>query len=304
MAWIRTRDDQRVHVRIVGRGQPCVLLHGFASESLGWLPYVAPLLRETKFIMPDLRGWGPSGHVPLRDGCVLTNYAEDLEDVLEILKLDQVPIAAISMGALTTLQSYELFGGRRFSRFLHIEQGPKVQNDEHYEHGLLGDYQQTYFTRLRANIDALEAHSAELPYDALPLGLRMEFWTLFAQFASAGFARRWISRLAYAMASTEPVARRLLPVASFRTHLRVIRAYLDGNYDLRTAFRHIRVPLTVLIGGASRMYPPAGQWAIAKLAPHASVREIPGVGHNVPLEAPVQFVRELRAFTRGSAVPA
>jgi pimeloyl-ACP methyl ester carboxylesterase len=302
MTWIHTRDDQRVHVRIIGRGQPCVLLHGFASESRGWLPYVAPLLRETRFIMPDMRGWGPSGHVPLREGCVLTNYAEDLEDILDALKLDSVPIAAISMGALTTLQSYELLGGQRFSRFLHIEQGPKVQNDDDYEHGLLGEYQHTFFTRLRANIDALEAHAPEIPYDALPIGLRMEFWTLFAQFASAGFARRWLSRLAYAMASTEPVARRLLPVASFRTHLRVIRAYLDSNYDLRQAFRLIRVPLTVLIGGASRMYPPAGQWAIAKLAPHATLREIPDVGHNVPLEAPVQFVRELRRFARDGSM--
>lgn len=292
------RDDQRIHVRIIGQGKPCLLLHGFASESRGWLPYIAPLLHETRFIMPDMRGWGPSGHVPLREACALTNYAEDLEDVLDTLGLDSVPIAGISMGALTTLKSYELLGGKRFSRFLHIDQGPKVQNDDDYEHGLLGSYQQTFFTRLRANIDALEAHAPDVPYDSLPQGLRTEFWTLFAQFASAGFARRWLSRLAYAMASREPVARRLLPVASFRTHLRVIRAYLDQNYDLRGAFRLIQVPLTVLIGGASRMYPPAGQWTIAQLAPHATLREIPHVGHNVPLEAPLQFVRELRRFTR------
>src|SRR3954471_20902853 len=96
MPWIRTRDDQRVHVRIIGRGQPCVLLHGFASESRSWLPYVAPLLHETRFIMPDMRGWGPSGHVQLRSACALTNYAEDLEDVLDTLQLDSVPIVGIS----------------------------------------------------------------------------------------------------------------------------------------------------------------------------------------------------------------
>lgn len=300
MTWIRTRDDQRVHVRIVGRGKPCVLLHGFASESRGWLPYVAPLLHETQFIMPDLRGWGPSGHVPLREACAVTDYAHDLEDILDALRLESVPIAGISMGALTTLRSYELYGGHRFSRFLHIDQGPKVQNEEGYEHGLLGPDQQAFFTRLRTNIDALEGHPAHVPYDDLPLGLRTEFWTLFAQFASAGFANKAVSRLAYFMASTEPLARRLLPVAAFRTHLRVIRAYMDQNYDLRQAFRLIRVPLTVLIGGASRMYPPAGQRAIAALAPHATLREIPHVGHNVPLEAPVQFVRELRRFTQGT----
>jgi pimeloyl-ACP methyl ester carboxylesterase len=298
MTWIRTRDGHRVHVRIIGRGNPCVLLHGFASESRGWLPYVAPLLHETRFIMPDMRGWGPSGQVPLREACAVTNYAHDLEDVLDALKLESVPIAGISMGALTALRSYELYGGERFSRFLHIDQGPKVQNEDGYEHGLLGSYQEAFFTRLRTNIDALEAHPAHVPYDALPRGLRMEFWTLFAQFASAGFANKPLSRLAYWMASSEPLARRLLPVASFRTHLSVIRAYLDQNYDLRKAFSLIRVPLTVLIGGASRMYPPAGQRAIAKLAAHATLREIPDVGHNVPLEAPLQFVRELRRFTQ------
>ncbi len=300
MTWIRTRDGQRVHVRIVGRGKPCVLLHGFASESRGWLPYVAPLLGETRFIMPDLRGWGPSGEVGLREACAVTDYAHDLEDILDALNLQSVPIAAISMGALTALKSYELYGGKRFSRFLHIDQGPKVQNDAGYEHGLLGHEQEAFFTRLRTNIDALEDHPTELPYDALPLGLRMEFWTLFAQFASAGFAHKALSKLAYAMASREPLARRLLPVSAFRNHLRVIRAYLDQNYDLREAFRLISVPLTVLIGGASRMYPPAGQRAIAALAPHATLREIPGAGHNIPLEAPVQFVRELRRFTQSA----
>ncbi len=301
MPWIRTRDGEHVHVRIVGRGNPCVLLHGFASESRGWLPYVAPLLHETRFIMPDLRGWGPSGNVGLREACALTDYAHDLEDILDALNLDQVPIAAISMGALTALKSYELYGGKRLSRFLHIDQGPKVHNDDDYSLGLLGPDQEAFFTRLRTNVDALESHTPDLPYDALPQELRTEFWLLFAQFAAAGFANKATSKLAYAMASREAVARRLLPVSAFRNHLRVIRAYLDQNYDLREAFRLIRVPLTVLIGSESRMYPPEGQRKIATLAPHAKLREIAGAGHNIPLDAPVQFVRELRRFTQGVA---
>ncbi|MDB4987525.1 MAG: alpha/beta hydrolase, partial [Myxococcaceae bacterium] len=58
----------------------------------------------------------------------------------------------------------------------------------------------------------------------------------------------------------------------------------------------IHVPLTVLIGGGSKMYPPRGQHAIKHYAPHARVRELKGVGHNVPYEAPRVFLQELRDF--------
>jgi non-heme chloroperoxidase len=132
---------------------------------------------------------------------------------------------------------------------------------------------------------------------------------VFSEFSSAAFSARLLRRTVGALTGEPRLLRYFLPEAGFTTYVQIMRAYLERDYDLREAFRAVRVPLTVLIGGASRMYPAAGQQVIARFAPHAALRELPGVGHMLPLEAPRRFVRELTLFLEpsrreGSAVEA
>ncbi|MDB4976248.1 MAG: alpha/beta hydrolase [Myxococcaceae bacterium] len=277
------------------------MVHGFGADSRSWLPFVAPLMARHRFIMPDLRGFGGSHHVPIRGDCVLTQFAQDLEDVLEALHgsaetATPLPVAGISMGALTTVQSFHLFGGKRFSRYLHIDQGPVIRNRGAHAHGLLGPAQEAFFARLERLLDTLAEGHMHSPYDRLPRALRMEFWSLFGEFAIAAFTSRTMRSLLQSASRSETVMRRILPVTHWPVYLDIIRAYLQRDYDLREVFRTVQVPLTVLIGGDSKMYPPAGQRVIAEYAPHARVHELPGVGHNVPWEAPRAFMQELRDF--------
>lgn len=295
MPRIKVRDGHELHVRVLGRGSDVVLLHGFASDGRSWLPFVAPFLHRHRFLVPDLRGFGLSHHAPLA-GCPLTRFAEDLEDVLAALQVERAALVGISMGAFTALQSFKLHGGARFSRYLHIDQGPVIHNRDGYPHGLLGDQQAAFFARLRTLLDALDERLHEASYDALPRPLRAEFWQLLGEFSAAAFSAPRMQALVRKAAQHEPLMRRLMPVARWQIYPAIVRAYLERDYDLRDAFGHIRVPLTVLIGGASRMYPPAGQRTIATLAPHARIRELRGAGHMLPYEAPRRFLRELRAF--------
>ena len=295
MPHVRARDGASLHVRTVGRGRPCVLLHGFASDSRSWLPFVAPLLHRYRFLIPDLRGFGASHEAPLESDCPLTQYAEDLEDVLKQLAVRDAALVGISMGAFAAVRSFQLFGGARFSRYMHIDQGPIIRNRDDYPHGLLGPAQPAFFARLEELTRALEGLAGE-PYDALPSALRREFWTLIGEFSASAFSAPAMQRLVRAAAGHEPLMRRLLPVERWQIYPKIVRAYLERDYDLREGFRAIRVPLTVLIGGASRMYPPAGQRTIGELAPHARVREVPSAGHMLPYEAPRLFMRELSGF--------
>lgn len=296
MPHIRTRDGHDLYVRIVGRGEPCLLVHGFASDSRSWLPFIAPFAHRRRFIIPDLRGFGLSHHVPLEQGCALTQFAEDLEDVLAAYQVIQTPVVGISMGALTTAQSFQSFGGARFSRYLHIDQAPVIFNRDGATLGLLGDGQPAFFQRLQDLLDALSDGHMHKQYDQLPRALRAEFWAVFAQFASAAFTPKPVQALLRGAARSETLMRRLLPVQRWQVYLNVVRAYLERDYDLRPGFRAMQVPLTVLIGGSSAMYPPAGQRIIGELAPHARVREIAGAGHMLPYEAPRVFMRELNTF--------
>jgi len=273
-----------------------LLLHGFASDSSSWLPFVAPLAHRYRFIMPDLRGFGRSRTAQLRHACPLTVYAEDIEDLLDVFAIDSLPVVGISMGAFTAVQSFKLFGGRRFKRYLHVDQGPAIRNTGDYAHGLLGPKQVEFFGRLSRVITQIDAFPDVPVYDQLPAELKVELAEIFAEFAAAAFGARPLRAAVRGLVRRESVLRRLMPEEGLLTYLQIMRAYLEQDYDLRAAFRAIQVPMTVLIGGASRMYPAEGQRAIGALVPHARVREVPGAGHVVPVEAPLRFISELRSF--------
>jgi non-heme chloroperoxidase len=295
MPYIRSRDGHALFVRVVGRGEPCLLVHGFASDSRSWLPFVAPLLRRRSFVIPDLRGFGRSHHVPIVTSCPLTHFAEDLEDTLAALEIAQLPAVGISMGAFSTVQSFRLHGGKRFSRYLHIDQGPVIHNGPDYAFGMLGAAQPAFFARLRALLHDLEQFLS-LPFHALPEARRQEFWLLLGEFAAAAFSSKPLQTILRRVAQHGSIMRHALPTERWQVYLQIIRAYLEQDYDLSEGFRAIEVPLTVLIGGRSQMYPPAGQRAIASLAPHATLRELPTAGHMIPYEAPRAFMRELTTF--------
>ena len=48
-----TRDKKNLSVRVIGQGQPVLLLHGLGMNSRHWLPFVLPYSRQFKFYMPD-----------------------------------------------------------------------------------------------------------------------------------------------------------------------------------------------------------------------------------------------------------
>src|ERR1700678_751414 len=50
----------RLHYLIAGKGDPVLLLHGYAQNSHMWRPLIAELAKTHLVIAPDLRGFGAS----------------------------------------------------------------------------------------------------------------------------------------------------------------------------------------------------------------------------------------------------
>ncbi|HUP90856.1 MAG TPA: alpha/beta hydrolase [Solimonas sp.] len=294
MPYLRTRDGQRLHYLDVGRGKPVVLLHGFGMPAALWLPLVAPLALRHRFILPDLRGFGGSHRVPLSQACLLTQHADDLADLLRSLDLRDVPLGGLSMGACTALQYHRLYGFERVSRYLHMDQSPCVRNTADWSHGLLG-------TRQAERLEIWAALMGELrPYrgaafDRVPRSLRRRLWRSLAEFFAYAFhGRAW--RGIAQLAQFELLIRRVAPTANWTIYLDCIESYLEGDYDWRPSLPQIEVPVTVLVGMQSVMYPAAGQLEIGRLLPSARVVRIENCGHAIPFEAPRRFFLELARF--------
>lgn len=94
----------KIHYSIEGKGEPVLLVHGFAVDARGqWgVPgIIKALAKDFHVIAPDLRGHGKSGK-PTGDKQYGIEMVEDLVRLLDHLKIKKAHVVGYSMGALIT----------------------------------------------------------------------------------------------------------------------------------------------------------------------------------------------------------
>jgi pimeloyl-ACP methyl ester carboxylesterase len=87
-----------LHYLVAGKGDPVVLLHGFAESSHMWLPLIAKLADRHTVIAPDLRGLGQSA-TPV-DGYTKKAMAQDIHALLTSLKYDRIRLVGHDIGLM------------------------------------------------------------------------------------------------------------------------------------------------------------------------------------------------------------
>ncbi|MES2490983.1 MAG: alpha/beta hydrolase [Pseudomonadota bacterium] len=294
MPYITTRDGAKLHYLSIGRGAPVVLLHGFAMQGAMWLPFIAPLAMRYRFILPDLRGFGGSHRVALSQPCLLTQHADDLEDLMEALNLRDVRLGGLSMGACTALQYHRLYGFDRVHSYLHMDQAPCVRNSKDWRHGLLGVQQQSRLGAWKSLMQDLEPYRGEA-FKKIPKALRARLWSVLSEFFGFAFHKAgW--KVFSQLAKHEFIIRNIAPTSNWPIYMDTLRSYTEDDYDWRPSLSKLAVPMTVLVGMRSTMYPAQGQLQIGKLVPNARVVKFEDCGHALPFEAPLRFTSELRQF--------
>lgn len=99
-----------LHFVEYGEGQPVVLLHGFPLDHTIWEPLVPYLQPHARLILPDLRGFGSS---PVPEGVyAMRLLAEDVEHLLDMLKIERAILVGHSMGGYVSLAFARAFPNR------------------------------------------------------------------------------------------------------------------------------------------------------------------------------------------------
>jgi pimeloyl-ACP methyl ester carboxylesterase len=89
---------------------PLVLVHGHPFDRTMWAPQIEAFSATRRVIAPDLRGYGASPVVP---GITpLSVFAQDIEALLDELKVDAFVLAGLSMGGQIAMDCYRQFGDR------------------------------------------------------------------------------------------------------------------------------------------------------------------------------------------------
>ena len=93
-----TVDGVTLHYLIEGKGDPVVLLHGFAETSHMWLPLIAELAKTHTVIAPDLRGFG--GSDAPADGYTKVEMAADVHVLVASLGYTKIAVVGHDIGLM------------------------------------------------------------------------------------------------------------------------------------------------------------------------------------------------------------
>lgn len=88
----------RLHYLVAGKGDPVVLLHGYAETSRMWRPLMKELAKTHLVIAPDLRGAGSSEAPP--SGYSKAALAKDIHALVTSLKLGPIKLAGHDIGLM------------------------------------------------------------------------------------------------------------------------------------------------------------------------------------------------------------
>jgi 3-oxoadipate enol-lactonase len=87
----------------LGTGTPIVLIHGLGSKKEAWIPQ-HELANRYRLIIPDLRG---HGETIMNEDLTIKNFALDIINLLEYLKISSAFICGLSLGGIVAQELYK-----------------------------------------------------------------------------------------------------------------------------------------------------------------------------------------------------
>jgi pimeloyl-ACP methyl ester carboxylesterase len=93
-----TVNGVRLHYLIAGKGEPILLLHGYAQNSYMWRPLIAELAKSHTVVAPDLRGFGQSAKP--QSGYDKKTMAQDVHALVSSLSIRRATVVGHDIGLM------------------------------------------------------------------------------------------------------------------------------------------------------------------------------------------------------------
>jgi pimeloyl-ACP methyl ester carboxylesterase len=269
-------DGEQIFVKISGDGPPLVLLHGWTACHQEWFPFLTELNKQHRVYRWDARGHG--GH-RLISGTrpSVERMARDLKNLLDHYQLDNAVVAGHSMGALTLWQYIRDFGTKHLVRICLIDQSPRLVTDEHWEHGIYGD-----FDRLRSQqfISELERDFAESVLRLGAFGLNQRAREKYLENARGWEkSRTWLQQL-----DAKPL-------------IAIWQSLTEADY--RDVLGQIDIPALLIYGGESNYYHAHTARYVRDNIAGAMLQIYEGTDHSPHQCERERFTHDLLTFARG-----
>jgi pimeloyl-ACP methyl ester carboxylesterase len=261
----------KLHYLVAGKGEPIILLHGYAQNSHMWRPLIAELATTNTVIAPDLRGFGQSAKPP--QGYDKKTMARDIHALAASLGCKRVRLAGHDIGLMVAYAYAAQFPS----------EVDRIALMDAFLPGV-GDWTKVWLLR-----DLWHFHFyGETPLKLVAGRERIyfeHFWNDFAADRTKSLPER--DRRIYAKAYGQPGA--------MRAGFEVFRAFEQDAADFH-ALSMTRLTMPMLVLGGEKA---SGEFLIAQgrlVADDVEGVVIAGSGHWLMEEAPDQVIPRLVAF--------
>jgi len=248
-----------------GKGDPVVLVHGFAANKETWLLTAVPLSRSHRVIIPDLPGYGEADAIP-PERATAREHARAVVHFLDLLGLERVHLVGNSMGGGITVRIARDYPERVRSATLICSAGPKTEASD-----LDGE--------LERGVNPLLPQSVDDADDLL------------------GFVaekQRYMPRAMRKYAVSTVVEARDRLQQMFDVWHRG-----QGPDGVPEDLENIRVPTLVIHGDRDRLIHVSTGRAFGERIPGATLVVLEGVGHVPQVEVPRRTARIITDFLAG-----
>ncbi len=269
---VTVRDGLRLNVRVVGAGEPLLLIHGFTGCVEAWgEELISGLSKAHQVVAVDLVGHGESDVSADPGRYRVHELVEDLTQVLDAMAMEKARWLGYSMGGRIALAASILVPSRLSGLVLESASPGLARESER-----------------RARRRADEA----LAEGVLRGGMEefVDHWMGLPLFATQGKLPREVQE--------RNRERRL------RNHPEALAACLRGmgtgaQPSFWDSLPQIRVPTLLLAGEEDRKFTAIAQ-QMAERIPGAVLRLVPRAGHAIHLENPFAWLAAVRTFGPGS----
>ena len=251
------RDGTSISYAVTGASQPrkVALIHSLALDGEFWRPVVDIISKKAAVLTIDCRGHGASGKPS--GPYSLTQFADDLADVMDAIGWPSAVVAGASMGGCVALSFAAQYPSRAAGLGLfdttawYGANAPKAW-EERAQRGVAdGMASLVEFQKTRWFGDAFRAQQAEL-----------------------------VDRTVATFVKTDPKA--------YAETCRMM-----GAFDLRDKLAALRMPTRIAVGEEDHATPIAMSKALQEGIAGSTLNVIAGGRHLTPLECPIQIADEI-----------
>lgn len=134
LGYLLLKDGNKLYYNTVGNGKALVCLHGFGADHKVFRFMEKSLSKKYKVITLDLRGHGNS--TSNNTNLSIKDFADDLNQLLEHLKIESFCLLGYSMGGAVALEYIRIYGDEKIESLILVESTLKIINDDSWEFGL------------------------------------------------------------------------------------------------------------------------------------------------------------------------